>query len=200
MQQTKPEDKSSQPSDALALPGWMQVRHSAEIRRALEEVEQEAKRTGAEAGLIADRRVRAILADCESEKAPPSAATVAAYRRDHAIMMEEHQTPLDKATTFQHHNRLRSAFRYCEMEAIKQLRATSEHARRAKDYETMKKLTAHALERAAVFDAIFLAQGRPTWGAKAAALRAAGDGIKPTGKSKRAAGRVAPSLTSFWSH
>src|SRR3546814_14935147 len=39
---------------------------------------------------------------------------------------------------------------------------------------------------------MFIAEDRPTWGTKAAALRAAGDGARAAGKSKRAAGRRAP--------
>src|SRR3546814_13119695 len=55
----------------------------------------------------------------------------------------------------------------------------------------MKRLTLAAFERAAVFDAMFIAEDRPTWATKAAALRAAGDGARAAGKSKRAAGRSA---------
>src|SRR3546814_10634181 len=88
--------------------------------------------------------------------------------------MAERRTPLDKATTFQHHNRLRSAFRFCEAEIIHDLRKRAEQARRAKQPDEMKRLTLAAFERAAVFDAMFIAEDRPTWGTKAAARRAAG--------------------------
>lgn len=59
----------------------------------------------------------------------------------------------------------------------------------------MRALTLAAFERAALLDAMFLtscsAPSRQTWGRKAAALRAAGY-EKKSSKSKRAAGRVAP--------
>ena len=86
MQKETHGDGTSEPSDAIALPGWLRARHSAAIQTARKEIELEAKRTGAEAGMIADRRVRSILAECLSAKGPPSSATVAAYRRDYAIM------------------------------------------------------------------------------------------------------------------
>src|SRR3546814_20803650 len=56
----------------------------------------------------------------------------------------------------------------------------------------MKRLTLAAFERAAVFDAMFIAVDRPTWGTKAAALRSAGDGARSAGKSKRESGSRAP--------
>lgn len=187
---TTPQDNdSNQPSDANALPGWLRNAHKTALRATRKELEAEAERTGAELGVLADRRVRAILEQAGSTT--PAAATIAAYRRDYARLMEEERTPLDKATTFQHHNRLRSAFRFCEAEAIHSLRLQAEQARKAKRYEDMARWTGQALERAAVFHAMFLDGDRPTWGAKAAALRAAGDG-KMAGKSKRAAGRRAP--------
>ena len=187
---TTPQDNdSNQPSDANALPGWLRNAHKTALRATRKELEAEAERTGAELGVLADRRVRAILEQAGSTT--PAAATIAAYRRDYARLMEEERTPLDKATTFQHHNRLRSAFRFCEAEVIRSLRLQAEQARKAKRYEDMARWTGQALERAVVFHAMFLDSDRPTWGTKAATLRAAGDG-KKTGKSKRAAGRRAP--------
>src|SRR3546814_15808470 len=108
--------------------------------------------------------------------------------------MAERRTPLDKATTFQHHNRLRSAFRFCEAEIIHDLRKRAEQARRAKQPDEMKRLTLAAFERAAVFDAMFIAEDRPTWGTQAAARRAAREGARAAGKGKRRAGRHAPAL------
>ena len=187
---TPRDQDSNQPSDATALPGWLRKAHAATLRTTREEIQAEAKRSGVDTGLLADRRVRAILEQAGSTT--PGAKTVAAYRRDYARMMEEERTPLEKATTFQHHNRLRSAFRFCEAEAIRSLRLRAEQARKAKQYDDMKRWTREALERAAVFHAMFLDSYRSTWGTKAAALRAAGDGNKTAGKSKRAAGRRAP--------
>ncbi len=189
MTQLPDQTSSDQPSDATALPGWLRSAHEAILLATRRELKAEAERTGAEQGVIADRRVRAILEQAGSTT--PAAATIAAYRRDYARLMEEERTPLDKATTFQHHNRLRSAFRFCEAEAIRSLRLQAEQARKAKRYEDMARWTGQALERATVFHAMFLDGSRATWGAKAAALRAAGDG-KKAGKSKRAAGRRAP--------
>ena len=183
---------SDQPSDADALPGWLRTRYADAIKAARARVASEAKRTGMTSGIVADRRIRAVLDDASrDQRGAPADATVAAYRRDHTRLIAEECTPLDKASTFQHHNRLRSAFRFCEREAIRSLRLQAEQARKAKQYEAMQRLTLAALERAAVFDAMFLAADRPTWGAKAAALRAAGD-WEGAGKSKRAAGRRAP--------
>lgn len=189
MTQLQDQTSSDQPSDATALPGWLQRAHKATLLATRRELKAEAERTGAELGVLADRRVRAILEQAGSTT--PAKKTISAYRRDYARLMEEQRTPLDKATTFQHHNRLRSAFRFCEVEAIRSLRLQAEQARKAKRYEDMARWTGQALERAAVFHAMFLDGDRPTWGAKAAALRAAGDG-KKAGKSKRAAGRRAP--------
>ena len=187
---TTPQDNdSNQPSDANALPGWLRNAHKAALLATRKELKAEAERTGAELGVLADRRVRAILE--QAGTTTPAEATISAYQRDYARLMEEERTPLDKATTFQHHNRLRSAFRFCEAEAIRSIRLQAEQARKAKRYEDMKRWTGQALERATVFHAMFIDGNRPTWGAKAAALRASGD-VKAVGKSKRAAGRRAP--------
>ncbi len=179
--------------DSEAVPAWLRERFAKAISEALRSVEAEAKRTGQPLGVVADQRVRAILKDAkQGRKGDPSEATVVAYRRDHARLLEEKQTPLDKATTFQHHNRLRSAFRFCEETTIAQQRQEAERARRAKDADRMSRLTWSALERAVVFDAMFLAHDRPTWGEKATALRAGDGGSRGKSKSKRVAGRHAP--------
>src|SRR3546814_4318920 len=103
--------------------------------------------------------------------------------------MAERRTPLDKATTFQHHNRLRSAFRFCEAEIIHDLRKRAEQARRAKQPDEMKRLNLAAFARAAVFAAMFLAADRRSWGTQAEALRAAGHGARADGKRTRATAR-----------
>lgn len=182
--------------DSAAMPTWLRERFADAIAAARRTVEAEARRTGQPLGVIADQRIRAILDGAKQGRVGnPSEATAAAYGRDHARLLNEQQTPLDKATTFQHHNRLRSAFRFCEEAAIVSQRREAERARRAKDTEDMSRLTWAAFERAVVFDMMFLAHDRPTWGEKAAALRAAGVGAgegKSNSKSKRAAGRRAP--------
>lgn len=190
-------DASPQPGRA-ALPGWLRQRYAEHLDAARASIVREAKRgmrgnSESDAGILADRRIKAILASAGLRL--PSPATVAAYRRDHAHMLAAGLTPGDKATTFQHFNRLRSAWRFCEVEVIRALRQEAEAARKAGDYSRMRSQTVAAYERAVLLDALFLsdlsAPSRQTWGKKSAALRAAGIG-KTTGKSKRAAGRVAP--------
>src|SRR3546814_5894048 len=116
-------------------------------------VKDDATRTGSATGVLADRRIRSLLNDLEKDRrGVPSASTAAAYRRDYDHLMAERRTPLDKATTFQHHNRLRSAFRFCEAEIIHDLRTRAEQSRRAKQPDERKRLTIAAFERAAGFD------------------------------------------------
>lgn len=177
-------------TDSHRLPVWLRRRHAEAINTAAAQVVEEAKRTGEEPGILGDKRVKAILS--EAGERSPSAATIDKYQRAYRDMLEAGQTPNEKAATFQHYNFLRSAWRYCEADAIRALRRQSEAARKAKDYARMADLAGRALQRAAMFDAMFLQPDRPTWGAKAAALRAAGQ-AKPAGKSKKAAGRAAPS-------
>ena len=187
-----------QPSAAAALPGWLRQRYAEHLDAARASIVREAKRgmrgdSENDAGILADRRIKAILASAGLRM--PSPTTAAAYRRDHAHMLAASLTPGDKATTFQHFNRLRSAWRFCEVEAIRALRQEAEAARKAGDYSRMRSQTVAAYERAVLLDALFLtdlsAPSRQTWGKKSATLRAAGIG-KNAGKSKRAAGRVAP--------
>jgi integrase len=192
------DDAAQKPSSA-PLPGWLRQAYAPLLDAACADVAREAKRGMKgdgenDAGLIADRRIKAILTLAGSRD--PTDSTVAAYRCDHANMLLAGTTPIEKATTFQHWNRLRSAWKFGEIEAIKALRGQAESARRLKDYGRMRVATLAAFERAALLEAMFLsstlAPSRQTWGRKAAALRAAGSGFK-AGKSKRAAGRVAPS-------
>jgi integrase len=193
-----PDDAAQKPSSA-PLPGWLREAYAPLIDAACADVVREAKRGMKgdgenDAGLIADRRVKTILARAGLRE--PTESTVAAYRCDHANMLLAGTTPIEKATTFQHWNRLRSAWRFGETDAIRALRREAEAARRVGDYAGMRVATVAAFERATLLDAMFLsapsAPSRQTWGRKAAALRAAGSGLK-AGKSKRAAGRVAPS-------
>lgn len=193
---SQPDDTAQKPSSAL--PGWLRQTYVTTIDAARADIVRQAQHGmkghgEVDAGIIADRQIKAILATAGDRT--PSEATAAAYRRDHANMLAANTTPAEKATTFQHFNRLRSAWKFGELEAIRALRHESEVARKAKDYVRMLAATVAAYERAFLLDAMFLASptapSRQTWGRKAAALRAAGLG-KNAGKSKRAAGRVAP--------
>lgn len=168
--------------------------HCAEaVARARARAEREAMTEGLPLGVAFDRFIGEILEESHPDetRSLPTAGTLAAYRRDHARLRAQGLTPLDKANTYQHFNRLRSACRFSEREAIADLRRAADAARRAKQPERMRALTAEAFERAAVFHAVFLAADRPTWATKSTALRAVG--LRPKGKSKRSAGRVAPS-------
>ena len=84
-----------------AMPTWLRERFADAIAAAKRSVEAEAKRTGRPPGVVADQRVRAILDDAKQGRTgTPSGATLSAYRRDHERLLDEQQTPLDKATTF----------------------------------------------------------------------------------------------------
>lgn len=175
-------------SEASILPGWLRRRYAHDLDAEGARLDEEAEADGIPVGVLADRRIKAVLAQAGERSA--SAATVAAYRRDYALMLEERTTPAEKATTFQHYNRLRSAWRFCEAEAIRAIRLTAERCRKEGDRERMMKATRQAVGRAIIYERMFLDDDRPTWGEKAKAIRAKGEVIKS--KSKRAAGRSAP--------
>ena len=141
------------------------------------------------AGVAQDRATRAVLDAASSSGANPSAATVAAYKRDHARLWAAGATPLDHASTRAHFDRLRSACRWVEAEEIRRLRALAEDARKARDMDAMRAYTVAAFERATVYRALYLDADRPTWAHKAHVMRAAG--LRPVSKSKRQAGRRA---------
>ncbi len=192
------DDVAHKPSDAPALPSWLRDAYAETITLARGEIVRQAKRGMAgggesDAGILADQRIKIILEAAGLRM--PSVATAAAYRRDHAHMLAARTTPSQKATTFQHFNRLRSAWKFSEVEVIRALRREAEAARKRQDHSRMRAMTVAAYERAALLDAMFLcdlaAPSRQTWGKKNAALRAAGIG-KGEGRSKRAAGRAAP--------
>ena len=193
-----PTNTTPEPNCGVALPDWLRRRYIDHIDAARRSIVREAKRGIAgkgesDAGVLADQQIKRILASAGIRL--PSTTTAAAYRRDHARMLAAGVTPADKASTFQHFNRLRSAWRFCEVEAIRALRQSAEVARKLKDYPRMRLQTVAAYERAVLLDTLFLSDtsvaDRQTWGKKSAALRAAE--IAPNiGKSKRAAGRKAP--------
>lgn len=115
-------------SEASILPGWLRRRYAHDLDAEGARLDEEAEADGIPVGVLADRRIKAVLAQAGERSA--SAATVAAYRRDYALMLEERTTPAEKATTFQHYNRLRSAWRFCEAEAIRAIRLTAERCRK----------------------------------------------------------------------
>jgi len=188
---------AAKPSEAAAMPGWLRRRFGAEISGARAVLVSEAKRGLAgegesDAGVIADKRIKAVLGGLGLRTPNPQSA--AAYRRDHANLLASKQSPADKANTFQHFNRLRAAWKFGEADAIRALRRTAEAARKSGDHARMRALTVEAFDRAVVLETMFLAPvmapGRETWGRKAAALRAVG--APKVSKSKRAAARHAP--------
>lgn len=175
-------------SDQTTLPEALRSRYADTIATTRAQVL--AQSPTEQAGVALDRHVRALLAEARTTAGNPSAATAAAYRRDHHHMRAAGMTPLEKAATFQHFNRLRSAYRFAELEAIEALRKRAEVARRANDRDAMRAHTQAAFERACVYRALFLADERPVWSHKAAALRA--EGKRPPSKSKRHAAKSAP--------
>lgn len=179
------------PADSGAgVPTSLRVRFAWRLAEAHRLAQAEGLRLRQPAGVAMDRAVRAVLDDAAASGANPSAATQAAYRRDHARLWVEGTAPLDAASTRAHFDRLRSACRWTEAQEIARLRSLAEAARKAKEPETMREFTRQAFERAVVFRALYLDADRPTWADKAAALRAAGQ--RPISRSKRKAGRHAP--------
>lgn len=179
------------PADSGAgLPVSLRARFGDRLAEAQRLAEAEALRLRQPAGVAMDRVVRAVLDDAATSGANPSAATRAAYRRDHARLWAAGAAPLDAASTRAHFDRLRSACRWTEAQEIARLRSLAEAARKAKEPEAMREFTRQAFERAVVFRALYLDADRPTWADKAAALRAAGQ--RPISRSKRKAGRHAP--------
>lgn len=168
----------------------LRARFGDRLAEAQRLAEAEALRLRQPVGVAMDRVVRAVLDDAARTGANPSAATQAAYHRDHARLRTAGITPLDAASTRAHFDRLRSACRWTEAQEIARFRSLAEAARKAKQTEVMREFTRQAFERAVVFRALYLDADRPTWADKAAALRAAGQ--PPISRSKRKAGRRAP--------
>lgn len=176
--------------NGASLPATLRQRFAQTLADANAQAEQDARAYLVPLGVAHDRFTRQVLAQAALGDCEPSAATVAAYRRDHARLWDAGVTPLDKASTRTHFDRLRSGCRYVEALEIARLRCLAEAARKAKQPEAMREYTRQAFERAALFRALFLEPDRPTWAHKAAELREAG--LRPPSKSKRKAGRTAP--------
>lgn len=186
-----PTTDDQRPDPYAGLPDGLRARYADALAQAHARAQAEGLRLRTPAGIAMDRVVRAVLDEAAASGANPGEASRAAYRRDHARLWAAGATPLESASTRPHFDRLRSACRWVEAEEIARLRSLAEAARKAKEPETMREFTRQAFERAVVFRALYLDANRPTWAAKAAALRAAGD--RPPCRSKRKAGRTAPS-------
>ena len=184
-----PAAETTQPSPGDGLPDELRARYADTLGEAHAHAKAEGLRLRVPAGVAQDRAIRAVLDAASSSGANPSAATVAAYKRDHARLWAAGATPLDHASTRAHFDRLRSACRWVEAEEIRRLRTLAEDARKARDMDAMRAHTLAAFERATVYRALYLDADRPTWAHKAHAMRAAG--LRPVGKSKRQAGRRA---------
>src|SRR5690606_31794746 len=136
------------PSPGEALPEGLRARYADTLSEANARAQAEGLRLRVPVGIAQDRVICAVLDAASASGASPSAATVAAYRRDHARLWAAGISPLDHASTRAHFDRLRSACRWVEAEEIKRLRALAERARKAKDLGTMRAYTLAAFERA----------------------------------------------------
>ncbi|KRG54995.1 hypothetical protein ABB25_13020 [Stenotrophomonas koreensis] len=184
-----PATKTTPPSPGDGLPEGLRTRYADTLANAHTLAQAEGLRFRVPVGVAQDRAIRAVLDEASASGANPSAATVAAYQRDHARLRAAGGTPLDHAGTRAHFDRLRSACRWVEADEIRRLRTLAETARKARDLDAMRGYTLAAFERAMVYRALYLAQDRPTWAQKAHAMRAAG--LRQVSKSKRFAGRRA---------
>lgn len=185
-----PTTDDQRPAPKAGLPDGLRARYADALAEAHARAQAEGSRLRTPVGVAMDRAVRAVLDEADATGANPSEASRAAYRRDHARLWAAGATPLEVASTRTHFDRLRSACRWVEAEEIARLRSLAEAARKAKEPEAMREFTRQAFERAVVFRALYLDANRPTWAAKAAALRAAGE--RPPSRSKRKAGRRVP--------
>lgn len=185
-----PTADDQRPGPGTGLPDGLWARYADALAEAHARAQAEGLRLRTPAGVAMDRVVRAVLDEAATSGANPSEASRAAYRRDHARLWAAGATPLEVASTRAHFDRLRSACRWVEAEAIARLRSLAEAARKAKEPEAMREFTRQAFERAVVFRTLYLDAARPSWADKAAAMRAAGQ--RPSSRSKRKAGRTAP--------
>lgn len=185
-----PTTDDQRPGPGADLPDGLRTRYADALAEAHARAQTEGLRLRTPAGVAMDRVVRAVLDEAATSGADPSEASRAAYKRDHARLWAAGATPLEMASTRAHFDRLRSACRWVEAEEIARLRSLAEAARKAKEPEAMREFTRQAFERAVVFRTLYLDAARPTWADKAAAMRAAGQ--RPSSRSKRKAGRTAP--------
>lgn len=170
--------------------GWATV-HAGPLAEAKQSAQEAAARSGKPWTLEADRLTRSILDDFPARQVKP--ATVTKYRADYDRLRAAGVSPLDKASTAPHWQRLRTACRYCMAEDVRRWRAASERARKAGDLEAAQRLTTEAHRLAVALDGWFCQpRTRLTWAAKAKALAA--QGKRPPSKSRRRDTPPAPDL------
>lgn len=169
------------------LPRWLRER-SAEVRHERRLVAERNAASDKPIGLALDGQTKAILANLP--KLDPTPAIAKDYRQTHANLLKLGRTPQDHASSKAHYGKLRTAWRFGEIEAIQALRKESEKARRAGNMETAKALTLAAFERASALD---WQTSTESWTNKAEELKA--KGLKPVRKSKRF-GKKAPTATA----
>ena len=170
--------------------GWLTA-HAGPLAAAKLSARETAAHSGKPWTLEADRQTRAILEDFPERQV--KAATVAKYRADYDRLRAEGVSPLDKASTAAHWQRLRTASRYCLAEDARRWRAASERARKAGELENAQRMTQEAHRLAIALDDWFCQpRTRLTWAAKAKAL--AVQGKRPPSKSRRRDTPPAPDL------
>ena len=79
-----PATETTQPSPGDGLPDGLRARYAAALGEAHARAQAEGLRLRVPVGVAQDRAIRAVLDAASSSGANPSAATVAAYRHDHA--------------------------------------------------------------------------------------------------------------------
>lgn len=176
---TGPEGKAQ--AKRAPMPEWLRERHAAETKARHRRALVEAERVGKPVGLVLDEQTKAVLAD--ARRGSISEATMSAYRRDVARLVERGQTPAEAANSAKHWSRLRAAWLAVEVDAIREARASAERYRKAGDLDRAKARTLEAWTRATALDMDFLQPGAPRWADRKAQLKA--EGKKPARKSKR---------------
>lgn len=169
------------------LPLWLRKR-SAPVRHERRRVAEREAASGKPIGLALDGQTKAILAGLP--KLDPTPKVADDYRQTHANLVRLEHTPQDHANSKAHYGKLRTAWRFGEVEAVQALRKESEKARRAGNMEQAEALTVRAFERACALD---WQCSTESWTNKATELKA--KGLKPVRKSKRF-GKKAPTATA----
>lgn len=176
---TGPEGKAQ--AKRAPMPEWLRERHAAETKARHRRALVEAERVGKPVGLVLDEQTKAVLAD--ARRGSISEATMSAYRRDVARLVERGQTPAEAANSAKHWSRLRAAWLAVEVDAIREARASAERYRKAGDLDRAKARTLEAWTRATALDLDFIQPSAPRWADRKAEMKAKGQ--KPARKSKR---------------
>lgn len=171
------EPTSEQTGRAANAAGWSALSDPESRARGRERAEQEAAALGVEAWKHADRQTLAII---KANTSAPSTDTAAKYLRDYEHMRAQGLTPLAKATTRAHFDRLRTSWRFGLTQEATDARRRAEQARRAGDYAGARAATWDAFHAAQVL-ALWTGADRPRWTDKTA-----GGYVPPPSKSKRA--------------